>query len=270
MKPSAFLGAAFFVLLGSVPAPAQQMKLEIRDGRVTLDAQNVPVRQILAEWARIGGARIVNGDKVVGAPVTLQLTDVSERQALDIILRSVSGYMLAARQAGSVGASAFDRILILPTSSAPRSGSAPGPAPAASGFPQPGMPRPMPGMQPGGQVGTPVDVEETNDETEEEPEVDQDVAPNPQAGMRGQRRPNVFPGLVPGNQPIPQPFRSQPFAQQPPIHQQPVEGAEGGVPGMQPGQIAPAPGNPFGVPAGSASVPGVVVPVPQTQPRPPR
>jgi hypothetical protein len=272
MKPSAFLAAAFFVLLGSVPAPAQQMKLEIRDGRVTLDAQNVPVRQILAEWARIGGARIVNGDKVVGAPVTLQLTGVPERQALDIILRSVSGYMLAARQAGSVGASAFDRILILPTSSAPRSGqAASGPAPAASGFPQPGMPRPMPGMQPGFQPGAaPADVEEANDEAEEEAEVDQDVPPNPQPGMRGQRRPNVFPGLVPGGQPLPQPFQPQPFVQQPPIHQQPGEGVEGGVPNSQPGQIAPTPGNPFGLPAGSSSVPGIVVPVPQTPPRPPR
>lgn len=266
MNPSAFLAAAFLVLLGSVPAPAQQMKLEIRDGRVTLDAQNVPVRQILAEWARIGGARIVNGDKVVGAPVTLQLTGVPERQALDIILRSVSGYMLAARQAGSVGASAFDRILILPTSSAPRSG----PAPATSGFPQPGAPRPMPGMQPGMQPVAPVEVAETNDEAEEEPEVDQDVPPSPQPGMRGQRRPNVFPGLVPGQQPLPQPFLPQPFVQQPPIHQQPLEGAESGVPNSQPGQIAPAPGNPFGVPAGSAAVPGVVVPVPQARPRPPR
>ena len=52
--------------------------------------------------------------RVAGAPVTLELTDVPERQALDIVLRSVAGYMLAPRRAGSPGASTFDRIMILP------------------------------------------------------------------------------------------------------------------------------------------------------------
>ena len=30
------------------------LRLQISDGRVTLHAQNVPMRTILAEWARIG------------------------------------------------------------------------------------------------------------------------------------------------------------------------------------------------------------------------
>jgi hypothetical protein len=68
---------------------------------VTLHAQNVPVRTILAEWARVGGARIVNGERVAGAPVTLDLEGIPERQALDIILRGVSGYVVAAREPGA-------------------------------------------------------------------------------------------------------------------------------------------------------------------------
>src|SRR5688572_23212129 len=127
MKTSTLL-AAFIAVLTVVPAraDAQHLQLQIQNGLVTLDAQNVSVRQILAEWARVGGARIVNGEKVVGAPVTLQLNGVSERQALDTILRGVSGYMLASRQDATSGASRFDRILIMPTSSAPRNTAAAG------------------------------------------------------------------------------------------------------------------------------------------------
>src|SRR6266850_6850357 len=111
------------VLMGcAATGRAQQpFRLQIAAGRVTLHAQNIPVRTILSEWSRLGGARVVNGEAVVGAPLTLDLENVPERQALDIILRGVSGYMLAARDLGVAGGpSMFDRIMILPTSSAPR------------------------------------------------------------------------------------------------------------------------------------------------------
>ena len=105
-------------------------------GRVTLYAQNVSIPQILAEWARISGARIVNGERVTGGAVTLELVDVPEREVLDILLRRVSGYIIAPRPAGSPGTSTFDPIFIMPTSSAasnPPPGSGlidPSPAPA--------------------------------------------------------------------------------------------------------------------------------------------
>ena len=112
-----FRALAAVVLLSAVcaaPASAQQsIKLEFKDGRVSLNAQNAPLRAILSEWARLGGSTIVNGDRVAGAPVTLEFVAVPERQALDTLLRSVAAYMLAPRRAGSVGASTFDRILIL-------------------------------------------------------------------------------------------------------------------------------------------------------------
>ena len=113
---------AVFLLLCAVPAAAQQPSVTLRfqEGLVTLRANNAPVRTILAEWARLGGATILNGDRVAGPTVTLELTDVPERQALDIVLRGVAGYMLAPRRDVSAAASTFDRILILPTSVAPR------------------------------------------------------------------------------------------------------------------------------------------------------
>ena len=117
------------VLAAPSAASAQQVKLQLQHGHVSLDVRSVPVGQILAEWARVGSVKIVNGEKVQGPPVTLQLTDVPERQALDLLLRGVAAYMLGVRAPGAAGASAYDRILILATSSVPRN---PAPAPVTA------------------------------------------------------------------------------------------------------------------------------------------
>jgi hypothetical protein len=89
---------------------------------------------ILAEWARLGGTTILNGDRVAGAPLTLELNGVPERTALEIVLRSVGGYVLAPRAVPGSGVSAFDRVMILPTSPGPRPSSVPafGSGPAAA------------------------------------------------------------------------------------------------------------------------------------------
>src|ERR1043165_185855 len=108
------LGA--LISVAAVAAAQTPLQLQISNGRVTLHAQNVPVRTILAEWSKVGGAKIINGEGVASAPLTLDLEGVPERQALDIILRGVSGYVLAARQPGVAGVSLYDRIMILPTS----------------------------------------------------------------------------------------------------------------------------------------------------------
>lgn len=121
-------GAALLVLLAAPPARAQQLSLQIADGRVTLDAVNVPAREILAEWARVGGTTVVGADKIVGPPLTLKLNEVPEREALDIILRNVAGFMAAPRQAAAANASVYDRILIMATSSTP-----PPPPPSRTG-----------------------------------------------------------------------------------------------------------------------------------------
>jgi hypothetical protein len=103
----------------SAPAAAGELRLTMSNGRVTLVAHDVTVREILAEWARVGQAKIVNGEKLTGGPVTIELTDVPEARALDTVLRSAAGYVMAPRTSGAPGASMYDRILILATSRAP-------------------------------------------------------------------------------------------------------------------------------------------------------
>ncbi len=229
-----FRAIAAVVLLSAAcaaPASAQQsIKLEFKDGRVSLNAQNAPLRSILAEWARLGGSTIVNGDRVAGAPVTLELVAVPERQALDTLLRSVAAYMLAPRRLGSVGASTFDRILILPTSAAPRN-----PAPVAAGPPG-GGPRPL---LPRPQVL--VNPEIPGDGNDDDQQAD--LGPQP----RVVRPPQPLPGS--GNV-VPVPVSDPDSATEPVII----------------GGTAPTAGNPFGIPAGSSARPGVIAPAQPANP----
>jgi len=111
----------------------------LKDGLVTLDATNATPAAILAEWARVGGTRVVDGEKVTGAPVTLKLEGTPERQALDIVLRSAAGYIAAPRTAGGVsGASQFDRIVVMPVSvNASAARTTPLPTPQAMPVPTP-------------------------------------------------------------------------------------------------------------------------------------
>lgn len=122
-------------------AEAGELNLTIANGRVTLIAHDVTVRQILDEWAKVGQTKIVNGDKLLGAPLTIELRDVPEATALETVLRSAAGFVVAPRMAGNVGASAFDRILILPTSRPP---AVTAPAPTAQQFNRPPPPQTMP------------------------------------------------------------------------------------------------------------------------------
>ena len=115
------LTVALSVLI-AVPAAAQQpLKLSFENGRVSVDATSVPVRTILNEWAKVGGTKVVGTERISGAPLTLKLVNVTEAQALEVILRSVAGYMAAPRNiAASTGPSIYDRILIMaPYSSRP-------------------------------------------------------------------------------------------------------------------------------------------------------
>src|ERR1043166_1795559 len=102
-------------VFAAASAGAAGVTLTIADGKVSLDAENVTIRQILTEWARIGKTQIVNLDRVTSTPVTLKLDGVPEAQALDIILRSVPGYMAAPRPTPARDASLYDRILIMAT-----------------------------------------------------------------------------------------------------------------------------------------------------------
>lgn len=194
------------------PASAQDLKVSMANGRVTIVAHDVPLRQILAEWARVGDTTIVNGDKLTGPPITLQLVDYPEGRALDVLLREAAGYMAAPRPANSTGASLYDRIMILPTSRPP--------AVSASATPQPFnrnlnmTPQPMPvpvddddgdpndqgQVQPAGMVppGAPV------------PGVQQVPMGGP--GVPGQQNQPVLTMPRPGQLPQPQPNMPNPYA----------------------------------------------------------
>jgi hypothetical protein len=172
-------------------AAAGDLKLTLGNGRATLIAQDVPLRQILAEWARLGQTAIVNGDKLNGPPLTLQLIDRPEREVLEVLLRSASGYIAAERPVTLANASVFDRVMILPTSRGPV-GVAAAPPPQ---FGRPNMsPQQLQQMQMQQQQPPPV-------EDEDEP-MDPNVPTNqPMVNQPGPPFPNA-PAQQPGQQPV--------------------------------------------------------------------
>ncbi|OFW36796.1 MAG: hypothetical protein A3J29_20940 [Acidobacteria bacterium RIFCSPLOWO2_12_FULL_67_14b] len=175
------------IVFVAAPAGAQGLTLSFNSqGLVSIDATSVPVRTILNEWGKLGGTTVVGAERISGAPLTLKLVDVPEAQALDIILRSVAGYMAAPRGAVA-GASIFDRILVLATSSAP--------APAAA---RPSGPANNPGSTAGTQRFIPPrpavqrPTEEDDEEAEEDPNPpNAPVFTFPQPGQAG-FQPGVF------------------------------------------------------------------------------
>jgi len=131
-------GGALLLVLAASTASAE-VQLSIRDGRVTLMATNATVRQILTEWARIGQTKIVNVERIPGGALTLQFTNLPESEALDILLRSVTGYLAAPRPVAVTNLSHYDRILVLPTAATPRVPVAAGPTPVLQ---RPQVPQP--------------------------------------------------------------------------------------------------------------------------------
>src|SRR2546428_6060578 len=113
-----------------------EVKVTMQDGRVSIIAKDATVRQILTEWARVGQTKIVNVERIPGGPMTLELTNVPEQQALDLLLRSVSGYMTAPRPVAVANLSQFDRVVVMPTSVAPRPAMASQPATPTFAQPQ--------------------------------------------------------------------------------------------------------------------------------------
>lgn len=221
------------LLSTAVPSTAQQLKLAFNDGLVTVDATAVPVRNILTEWGSKGGTKIVGAERISGAPLTLQLIDVPEAKALEIILRSVAGYMAAPRHDDG-GASMYDRILVMATSTPP----------AAAPRPQQTQ------LAPGTQRFVPSRPEPAEDPAEEEDR----NPPNPPVftfPQQGQQFPGAppFPANAPQNG-------------QPTMIVNPATGAPQTItmpPGMQ-----PTPGYPS-VPVGSP-VPGTINAPPPAQP----
>jgi len=226
----AFLTAVFAGSLSiALASPAAaEVQLSIHDGRVSIVAKDATIRQILSEWARVGRTNIVNVDRIPGGPISLELKDVPEAEALDILLRTLSGYMAAPRSAQRSDVSQFETVVVMPTTAPPPSrtaGVAPAPfTPPPSGFPQvdddqgpvPGGP----GQPPRGPIFS--------------------TFPQPQVGAP-QQRPNlpaVRPGITPPQEQVQQPV--QPPVQ-PPVFPQPA-----------------TPGAPSPSPFGAVSTPGMI------------
>lgn len=109
--------AAVLATAASV-AEAGEVTVQFHDGYVSLTAREAPLRQILEEWSRVGQTRLVNINVAPGEPLTLELTRVPEKQAIEVLLRSAPGYVAAPRQ-GNAGVSRFAQIRLMPPSAAP-------------------------------------------------------------------------------------------------------------------------------------------------------
>ncbi len=127
------------------PAPESTRVLQLSfdpDGRVSLSAKGVTIREILAEWARQCGCYVVNGDKMAGGPLEIPLLYEHETQAavLESLLRQAAGFVLTPQRAGVTSKSAFETIYIVATSSPSASSYAPPPATPSYGISTPGAP----------------------------------------------------------------------------------------------------------------------------------
>jgi hypothetical protein len=211
-------------------AAAGELTVKIADGRATIIARDVPVRQILAEWARVGNTKVVNAEKLMGGPVSLELVDVPEKEALDIVLRSAAGYLAAPRPADVAGSSQFDRVIILATSRPPAVTAS---VPAPFSVQRPTLPQ-MPPQPPPDDDGDPPDQGPNG--------------PNgPPPGMQG-----PFPAGAPTpGMPFPPPGMQNPNANPNMPNQPPVTAPRPGMlPQPQPQQMPP---NPY---APGARIPG--------------
>jgi hypothetical protein len=232
MRTLARLTFGVLAVVSAASTASADVHLTIRGGRVTLIARDATLRQILAEWERVGQTKVINADRIAGGPLNLELTNVPEQQALDVLLRSVSGVVLAPRAGTIDNLSAFERISVMPPSIAPQPLNNLPPAIGQAPFQQPRLAeddqddRPTPGGVP--QNRGPVFVFPQPQNT------------NPQ--LPNLPMPSTAPGVFGGQQQQPTLMFPQPA-----------------IPGAFP-QVIPYPGIATGQPPVGVSVPGMVAP----------
>ena len=216
------LSGAIVMSLLTASVSSADVQLQLHDGRVSIVAKDATVRQILAEWARVGQTKVVNVERIPGGPLTIELSNVPEAQALDVLLRSVSGYMAAPRGTTVANLSVFDRIIVMPTAAAPRPAAS-----AAASAPAFQQPQFTPAAPP--------------------PDDDADDAPAASVQNPQPPRPPVFNAFPPpqvggpGASGVP-PVQGQPAQATPTYGATPTAPPSGGV--AVPGMIIPAPPQP--------------------------
>jgi hypothetical protein len=231
MRTALRLASGILAVLAAASTASADVHLTIQGGRVTLVAKDATVRQILAEWERVGQTRVINAERIVGGPLTLEMTDVPEQKALDVLLRSVSGVVLLPR--ATIGnLSGFERIIVMPPSASPPPSNSLPPSAGPAPFQQPRVADDDQEGGPGGPQNRNVPVFAFP-----QPAITNPQIPSPAAGANGQPQ---QPALV-----FPQPAMAAP----PPIA--PSSGASTGtmpvgvsVPGMVPATPPPQPGQP--------------------------
>jgi hypothetical protein len=118
------IAAAVVTLVSQIsaqtPAPvAPKVDLTFEPGgTVTLSASGVTVRDVLAEWTRKGGTPFVGAERLPATPITVQFEHRPESEVIASLLRGASGFVIGPRRAGATGASAFDVVYVLATSTA--------------------------------------------------------------------------------------------------------------------------------------------------------
>ena len=220
------------VWLGAVSTASADVQLTMENGRVSIVAKDATIRQILTEWARVGHTKIVNVERIPGGPMTIELNNVTESQALEVLLRAMSGYIAAPRAVEAANLSRFDRIIVMPTLASAR--------PAVAAAPPPVYQQQAPQF-----VQQPPQVDDDAD----------DDQPPPNVIGAPQNRGPVF-NTFPVQPTTVTPQFQMPQQQQPPMQQLP----------NQPPGFPSAPSAPYG----GVAVPGMVAPVPQQQPGQPQ
>jgi len=229
-----FVAASWMALPSAAFA---DVHVTMQNGRVSVVARDATIRQILTEWARVGQTKIVNVERIPGGPITLELNNVPESTALEVLLRAMSGYIAAPRAVEAANLSLYDRIIVMPTLASAR--------PAVSSTPPPVFQQPTP------QYTPPVADDDADDEQ-----------PAPNVAVPGGNRGPVFNTFPQGTTVAPQNrqnFGQQPFMPQPQPQVQDPNTPPVPQPGFQPS-----------APYGGVAVPGMVAPVPQQpgQPQP--
>jgi hypothetical protein len=161
------VATAVLSLIGAGHASAQKLSLRVEQGLVTLEADNVTIDEILARWNSITGLNVVSKNgRGSDIPVTLRIAAMPERDALALVLRDLSGYIMGERRDPRTGLVSIDRVMILPDSAAQAS------APPLPRVAPPPAPRPT--FELGDQVlALPV----SSDEAEPEPDAGDDDTP---------------------------------------------------------------------------------------------
>jgi glycosyltransferase involved in cell wall biosynthesis len=91
------------------------VRLTFSDGHVSVAAHGVTVQQILKEWERIGRTQVVHAEATPATLIDVELQNVTEEEALDVLLRSSVGFLAIASRTPGEMTSHFERILIVPS-----------------------------------------------------------------------------------------------------------------------------------------------------------